>query len=130
FAAGAGFPDSHEIEPAVVVVVDRGEAPAALPAKIRKGDTLEALAFYVAPQADARRASVRESEVHPAVFIEIEGNDTDGGRKIFFCEIDNGKRGEFPFAGIQVDRCALAAAGKDEIDGAVVVEVRCDKTCA
>src|SRR6266849_4462956 len=87
FAAGVGFPDSNEIEPAVVVVVDRGEPPSALPAEIGKGDTFEALAFDVAPQADAGRSSVRKSEVHPAVFIEIEGNHADCWRKIFFVEI-------------------------------------------
>src|SRR5260370_14543001 len=130
FATGAGFPDSNEIEPAVVVVVDRGEPPAALPAEIGKGDALETLAFDVAPQADAGRSRVRESEVHPAVLVEIESNDADGWLQIFFCEIDAGKRGEFPAARIQVDRCALAAAGKNKIDGTVIVEVRGHQTRA
>ena len=54
----------------------------------------------VAPQADARRAGVGESKIHPAVLIKIERHDADGGRKIFFFEIDGGERSEFSFAGI------------------------------
>src|SRR5260370_31174207 len=130
FAAGAGFADCNEIEPAIIVVVDGGKSPAALPAQIRQWDTLETLAFDVAPEANARCAGVREGEVHPAVFIEIERNDADGGWKIFFCEIDAGQRRKLSFARIQVDRCALTAACKNEIDGAIVVEVGSDEAGA
>src|SRR5712664_912115 len=130
FAAGAGFADCNEIEPAIIVVVDGGKSPAALPAQIRQWDTLETLAFDVAPEANARCAGVREGEVHPAVFIEIERDDADSGWKIFFCEIDAGQRRKLSFARIQVDRCALAAARKNEIDGAIVVEVGSDEAGA
>src|SRR5260370_14872411 len=130
FATGAGFADCYEIEPAIIVVVDGGKSPAALPAQIGQWDTLETLAFDVPPQTDAGRASVRERKVHPTVFIEIECDDADGGWKIFFCEIDAGQRRKLSFARIQVDRCALAAACKNEIDGAIVVKVRGDEAGA
>ena len=100
FAAAAGFAGGDEIEPAVVVVIDGGNSPAALPAEIRKRDALEMLAVDVAPEADAGRACVRESEIHPAIFVEVESDDADGGRQIFFFEIDCGERSEFSFARI------------------------------
>src|SRR5258707_14915772 len=83
FAAGGGFTNSDEIEPAGIVVVDRGKSPAALPAESRECDTLEALALGGAPQADARRAGGWEGQVHPAVFTEIECGDADRRWKIF-----------------------------------------------
>src|SRR5260221_8724832 len=97
FAAGAGFTDGNEIEPAIVVVIERRESPAALPTEIRQLEAFEPLAFDIAPEADTGSASVGEGEVHPAVFIEIERDHTDGGRKIFFCEVDAGQRREFSF---------------------------------
>src|SRR5467141_1760676 len=121
---------SSEIAPAVIVVVDRGKSPAALPAEIRECDTLEALALDVAPQADSRRAGVCEGQVHPAVFIEIECDDADGRWKIFLCEIDAGQRRKFPFTRVQVDRRALATAGKNEIDSAIIVEIGSDEAGA
>src|SRR5580700_10848689 len=100
FASSAGFAGGHEIEPAVVVVVDGGDAPAALPAEIGEGDALETFAVDIAPQADAWSACVSESEIHPAVFVEIEGHDADSGRETFFFEIDRGQGTEFSFARI------------------------------
>jgi hypothetical protein len=50
---------------------------------------------------------VGEGEIHPAVFVEVESDDADGGGKIFFFEVDGGgERGEFSFARIQQDRGA------------------------
>src|SRR6266446_1156148 len=126
FATGARFADSYKIEPAIIVVVDGGEPPAALPAQIGQRNTLEPLAFDVAPQGDAGRTGVGESKVHPAVFIEIECDDANRVWQIFFCEIDAGQRRKLSLARIQVDRCALAASGKNEIDGAIVVEIGSD----
>src|SRR5260221_7761143 len=130
FAARAGFAGGNEVEPAIVVVIEGGESPAPLPSEIRQLDPLKPLAFDIAPQADARRSGVGEGEVHPPVFIEIERDDADSRRKIFFCEIDAGQRREFAFPRIQVDRCALAAAGKNKIDGAIVVEIGSDEAGA
>ena len=88
------------------------------------------LSVNIAPEADARRAGMRESEIHPAVFVEIESDDTDGGRKIFFFEVDRGERREFSFAGIQINRSAVEASSKNKIDGAIVIEIRSDKAGA
>src|SRR5579864_7781286 len=100
FATIAGFSYGDEIDPPVIVVIDRGNSPSALPAKISKRDTLEMFAINVAPKADTRCARVRERQVHPAVFVEIESNHADRGRKIFFFEIDRGERSEFSFTRI------------------------------
>src|SRR5579872_1388544 len=100
FGARAGFTHSDEIEPAVIVIIDGGDAPSSLPAEIRKRDALEMFAINVAPKADTRCARVRESEIHPTVFVEVESDDADGGRQILFLEVDYRKRSEFSFAGI------------------------------
>ncbi len=119
-----GFACGDEIEPAVVVVVECGDALALLPIQIGEFDALEALAFDVAPEADAGRACVREGDIHPAIFVEVEGDDADGGREIFFFEVDGGgERSEFAFAGIDVDGGAGLSARDDEIDSAIVVEI-------
>src|SRR5258706_306831 len=130
FPARGGFAGGNEVEPAIVVVIEGGESPAPLPSEIRQLDPLKPLAFDIAPQADAQRSGVGEGEVHPPVFIEIERDDADSRRKIFFCEIDAGQRREFSFPRIQVDRCALAAAGKNKIDGAIIVEIGSDEARA
>src|SRR6266849_2157143 len=127
FTAASGFADGGEIEPAVVVVIQSSDSPSALPAEVRKWNALEALALDVSPQADAGRARMSEGEIHPAVFVEVKGDDADGGRKVFLLEVESGKRSEFAFARIQVDGSAVAAAGENEIDGAVVVEVGRDE---
>ena len=56
-------------------------------------NALETLAVDVAPQADAGRARVGEGEIHPAIFVEVEGDDADGGREIFFFEVDGAASG-------------------------------------
>src|SRR5277367_3002587 len=119
-----------QIEPAVVVVIDCGDAPACLPAKIGEGNALEMLAVDVFPEADAGGTGVGEGEIHPAVFIEIEGDYADGGRKIFFFEIRAGERNEFSFTRIEIDGGAVGESGEDEIDGAVVVEIGGDEASA
>jgi len=84
FAAAFGFASGYEIEPAVVVIIDGGNSPAALPAEIGEGHALETLAVDVVPEADTGCACVGESEIHPAVFVEVESDDADGRRQIFF----------------------------------------------
>ena len=64
-----------------------------LPIEIGKFDALKAFAFDVAPEADAGRACVGEGEIHPAVFVEVESDDADGGREIFFFEVDGAASG-------------------------------------
>src|SRR5690348_6628637 len=71
-----------------------------------------------------------EREVHPPVFIEIERDNSDRGRKIFFFEVDRRKRCEFSFAWIEINGCAAGAAGNHEVDGAVVVEIGCHNSHA
>src|SRR5712675_2731520 len=108
--AGAGLAESDEIEPAVIVVIDGGDSKAAIPTQVRQLHALETFAFNIAPQADAGRACVGESQIHPSVFIEIERDDTNRWRKDFYGEVDGGKRGKLSFARIQKNRGALSAA--------------------
>src|SRR5580704_3816735 len=123
-AAACGFASGDEIKPAVVVVIDRGDAPAAVPAEIWERHAFEMLTVNVAPKTDAGSARVREGEIHPAIFVEIESDDTYCGGQIFFFEIDRGERSEFSFARIEKDRCAVVAARYNEVDGAVIVKIR------
>ena len=90
FSAAGGFSGGNQIEPAVIVVIEGRYSPAALPGNIRELPPLETLALDVAPEADPRRPGVREGEVHPAVFVEIESNDAHCWRQIFFLEVDRG----------------------------------------
>ena len=87
-------------------------------------------AVDIAPEADAGSACVSECEIHPAIFVEVEGDHADSRRQIFFFEIYRGEWREFSFAGIEENRRAVTAARENEIDGAVVVEIRCDEARA
>src|ERR1700688_23574 len=100
FAAVAGFACGDDVEPAVIIVIDGRDSPAALPGEIGKRDAFEFFPVYIAPEADAGRARVGESEIHPAVFIKVKSDDADSRGEIFFLEIDDGKRSEFAFARI------------------------------
>src|SRR6202030_3712172 len=66
------FPYRDKIEPAVIVIVNRGNSPAAFPRHIRQLHTLEPFALDVAPQTNAGRARVGEGQIHPAIFVEVE----------------------------------------------------------
>src|SRR5579859_2722953 len=120
----ARFANGDEVEPAIVVIIDRGNSPAALPAEIGKWNAFEMLSVDVAPKADPRSTGVCEREIHPAVLIEVECNNANCGRKIFFIEVNRGKRSEFSFARIEIDRSAIAPARNDKINRAIVVEIR------
>src|SRR6266576_5325883 len=100
---GAGLAESDEIEPTVVVVIDGGDPKAVIPTQVRQLYALETFAFDVPPQADAGSACVGESQIHPAIFIEIERDDSDRWWKIFFSEVDSRKRRKFAFPGIQIN---------------------------
>ena len=73
-----GFADGDQIDPAIVVVVDGGNTECVNPVGFWQRNTVEAFAMIVAPQRDARRSPVCESQVHPAVVIEIKNGDAHG----------------------------------------------------
>src|SRR5579859_5903766 len=120
----ARFANGDEVEPAIVVIIDCGNSPAALPAEIGKWNAFEMLSVDVAPKADPRSTGVCESEIHPAVLIEVECNNANCGRKIFFIQVNRGKRSEFSFARIEIDRSAIAPARNNKINCAIIVEIR------
>ena len=80
FPSVTGLTRSDKIEPAVIVVIKRRNSPAALPAEIGKRYALQPFPLHIPPQADARRACVREGQIHPAIFIEIQSHHADSGR--------------------------------------------------
>lgn len=87
-AAAGGFADGHQIEPAVVIVVNPSEAPTFFPAEVGKGNAFEPFSLDIAPERNARSTGVGESDIHEAVFIKIENGDADCWRELFFCEVD------------------------------------------
>ena len=102
--------DSDEINPAIVIEIDRSDSRSTLPIQIRQRNPLKAFAFFIAPQTDSRRTGMSESKVHPAVLIEIEGHHTHWRRQTLFREINSGKRFECTFARIKQNGCALRAS--------------------
>src|ERR1700730_5859142 len=130
FAAVAGFACGDEVKPAVVIVIDRRNPPTALPGEIGKRDAHEFSSVHITPQADAGRSCVGEGEVHPAVFIKVKSDHANGRGKIFYYEIDRGKRSEFAFARIQINGGAFGTAGENKINSAIIVEVGGDEACA
>src|SRR5579872_793978 len=117
------FADGDEIYPAVVVVVEGGNAVATSnPVRFRKRHTLEALAVVVAPQSVALPIYVGERNVHPAIVVKIKNrNSSRGGRKR--CG-PNSLRNEFSFAWILEN--SRSAIGHDNVYGTVIVVVAAD----
>src|SRR5262245_57998066 len=65
---------------------------------------------------------MRERKIHPSVFIEIKGDNTGAGRgERRLPGIDRTKRS---FTIVEKRGCGSTPTGEDEIDGAIVVEVR------
>jgi len=127
--AGAGLAESDEIEPAVIVVIDGGESESRVPNPSQANFTRSRrFAFNVAPQADAGGSDVGESQIHPSVFIRNRNatTPTAGGRFSLVKSIVGSAR-KLSFARIQVNRGALSAAGDNEIDGTIVVEIGGDQ---
>src|SRR5271156_5172774 len=72
--------DRDEIDPAVVVVVDGGDAVSADPVGFGKLHLLKTLAMIVAPKRYSGRARMRKRNVHPTVVVEVENRESDGWR--------------------------------------------------
>ncbi len=68
------FTDGCQIDPAIIVVIQSGQAPGAPPIFHWKLDLLHALALHVAPQGNPRRAIVGQSHIHPAIFVKVQSN--------------------------------------------------------
>src|SRR5579863_3686144 len=71
-----GFTDGDQIDPAVVVVVDGGDAIGTNPVRLRKFHLVERFTVVVAPERKAGCFRVRKSQVHPAIMVEVENGDT------------------------------------------------------
>ena len=66
---------------------------------------------------------MREGQIHPAVFIEVESHYAHRRWQLLLVEIDGAERPEFPFARIEIDRSSRLTARDDEVNGAVIVEI-------
>ncbi len=69
---------------------------------------------------------MRERQIHPAVFIEVESHHADGWRQLFFVELDAAERREFPFARIEVDGSSLRSSRDHEVHRAVIIKISGD----
>src|SRR5205823_1082467 len=76
-AAAGVLSNRGDINPTIVVVIERHHAKTAPPAELWQRNALEALAFNVAPKRQPGCAGMREHKVHPAVFVEIERCETN-----------------------------------------------------
>ena len=98
-----GFTNSNEINPAVVVVVEGGDAPGARPVSLWKCQLLNTFSSVVSPKAKVGSPPMSESNIHPAVVVNIEyGNASErrgcaSSRKF--------GRGKLPLPRIPVYRC-------------------------
>src|SRR5207245_2441095 len=111
FSSTARLPRGHKIEPSIIVVIQCRDPPPTLPAKIRQSHALQSLPFHIPPQTDPRRACMRERQVHPAILVKVQRNHTHRCRQISFREIYSGKRREFPFARIKINRSSCRSSG-------------------
>ena len=66
------FNRGHQVEPSVVVEIDRSDSPTCGQVLYRQRDAFKALALHIAPQRNAWAAGVGESYIHPPILIEIE----------------------------------------------------------
>ena len=127
-AAVCAFANRDEIDPTIVVEVDRRNSCATLPVEIRQRDAFEAFAFVVAPQTDSRRSGMRERQIHPAIFVEIERDHSNRWRQSLFRKVNSVERPEFAFAGIQQNRRTPRAACQHKINRAIVIEIGSNHT--
>src|SRR5579864_8460127 len=69
-----GLADRDQIDPAIVVVVERGKAIAFRPWKLGKFDGIERFSLIVTPERYTAvcSAEVREGHIHPAIVVKIQ----------------------------------------------------------
>src|SRR5689334_9702161 len=117
---GGIFSNYSEIEPAVVVVIERGDAPGVFPTQRGQIDVGEALAVDVAPQRKGRRGRMGEGQIHPAIFVEVESHSADAFRHL---RVPRAERTECSFARVQIDNGRINGCTYGQIDGTVIVDV-------
>ena len=74
-ASGIAFAHSCEIDPTVIVDVDRGDSPTTNPLRRRNIDSFKSRSTDVFPEAHTGPAPMRERQIHQTVFVEVECND-------------------------------------------------------
>ena len=122
-----GVHNRRQIDPSIVVDIDGSKAPSAERSMKRQFHALKPpayviRAFHVPPQCQARRASVRHGNVHPAVFVEVQYRNAHGWRQLL--AFIQRLRGVFAFARIHIDQRRRTIACDRQIHCAIIVEIR------
>ena len=120
------FADCDQIDPAIVVIVDGSHTVGADPVRLRELDLIESFAMIVAPEGKRRRPSpeMSKSKIHPAIVIEIQYRNSEFRTR----DTLHGKSGfEFPLPWILENSRWGEIAGHDQIDGAVIVNIRSNR---
>ena len=119
----ARFSDSGQVQPAIVVDIDCRDSPSSNPLRFGNRDAFESRAADVLPQAETRRAPVREGQVHPTVLIEIDCDSA--GRRRWKDRVPRLRRPKRALAWIAKDESGAPPSSQDKVDGAIVVEIGC-----
>src|SRR5271154_3143545 len=119
-----GLAYGDQIHPAVVVVVQRRDSPAAHPQRSNQRQTLERFSEDISPDADSRRSPVRERQVHPTIVIEIGRYHSRGWSR--HADRPWPRRAKRSLASVHEQRGKFLPAGDYQINPAVVVEIASD----
>ena len=115
----AGIANNCKVNPTVIIDIDGRYSPAANPLGLRNLHSFESRSPNVLPQAHTGSAPMRECQIHEAVFVEVECNNT--GRCLGKRRIPGLRLTERPFARICEDGGGAPPPGKNQIDSAIIV---------
>src|SRR5262249_23134059 len=116
--------DSYQVHPAVVVVIEGGDAVGAGPTGFGEFDLLEGFAVIVAPEADGA-VRMRKRQIHPTVVIEIK--DGDACRSFRASLRPQARGSEWSLSCILKNYWICGELCHYEIDSAIIVIVRADR---
>ncbi len=114
--------DHREVNPPIVVDVDRRDTPGANDVMKRQKHPLEPSSIDVLPQRDRWRRRMGHGNVHPAILVEIKGGQPHCRCEILLRKQRRRQKSSFPRIHIKGDTIFLARYG--DIDGPVIVQVR------
>src|SRR5688500_6919766 len=124
----ARFSDSGQVDPTVVINIDCRYPPSPNPLRLRNRDAIESRSGNVLPQAETGRTPVRKCQVHPTVFIEIDGNGACWRRRKR--RIPRLRRPKRALAWIAKDESGAPPSSHHKVDRAIVVEIGCHRSDA
>src|SRR5260370_20361407 len=113
------FTDGCQIDPAIIVVIQRSQSPGSPPIFDWKLDLLHALAVHVAPQGNPWRAIVGQSHVHPAILVKVQSN----GCRDWWQLGQIPHWGSAPFAFARIQKKLRLPSSEDHVNRAIIVEL-------